>query len=136
MFTRTPDAADFSETWIDGDERGRWRSAPAHGPGVGAEASGSSLLEVDPGCRLPRHTDSAEESIVVVSGSAKVIVGDEAVLAPEGAIAVVPANVPHEVHNAGAEVLRFWAIYAAPVVTTTYREPVQPDGERERSPVG
>ena len=136
MFTQAPEATQFSETWIEADERGRWRSAPGHGPATGAKASGSSILEVEPGCKLPRHTDSAEELIVVVAGAATVIVGHETATASAGAIALVPAGVPHEVHNAGEDLLRFWAVYAAPEVTTTYDEPVQPDGERERSPLG
>ncbi len=133
MFTQAPEEVEFSDAWIDGDERGRWRSTTGHGSGTGAKASGGSLLEVDPGCILPRHTDSAEETIVIVSGSATVFVGDESAGASAGAIALVPKDVPHEVHNAGDDVLRFWAVYAAPDVTTTYVEPVQPDGERERS---
>ena len=135
MFSQSPEAAEFSEAWIDGDERGRWRSGSGHSAEAGARASGSSILEVDPGCLLPRHTDSAEEVIAIVSGTAKVIVGDETATAGEGAIALVPAGVAHEVHNAGDAALRFWAIYASTEVTTTYEEPVQPDGERERDPL-
>jgi hypothetical protein len=40
-----------------------------------------------------------------------------------------------EVRDAGSEALRFAAVYAAADVVTTYREPVQPDGRRERRPV-
>ncbi len=136
MFTQSATSAELSDAWIEGDERGRWRSGSGHNAEVGAAASGSSILEVDPGCLLPRHTDSAEEVIVIASGVATVIVGDETATAEEGAIALVPAGVPHEVHNAGEAVLRFWAIYASTDVTTTYEEPVQPGGERERQPLG
>lgn len=136
MFSQAPEAAEFSEAWIESDERGRWRSAPGHGPSTGSEGSGSSTLEVEPGCILPRHIDSADELIVIVSGAATVIAGQETSSASAGAIALVPAGLPHEVHNAGKDLLRFWAVYAAPDVTTTYDEPVQPDGERERSPLG
>ena len=136
MFTQSPQAAEFSEAWIESDDRGRWRSAPGHGPDAGARASGSSILEVGPGCLLPRHTDSAEEVIVILAGVASVTVGDETSTAGEGAIALVPECVPHEVRNAGESLLRFWAIYAATEVTTTYEEPVQPGGERERKPLG
>lgn len=38
--------------------------------------------------------------------------------------------------NVGAGALRFVALYAAPDVVTRYEEEVQPDGGRERSPVG
>jgi quercetin dioxygenase-like cupin family protein len=124
---------DLSDAWIDGDETARWRSTSGH---TGA-ASGSSLLEVDPGCRLPRHTDSAEETIVVVDGRALVTVGDEEAVVPAGGVALVPECVPHEVRNGSPdEQLRFVALYAGTDVVTTYERPVQPDGERERRPLG
>ena len=53
--------AEFSDSWQERDEAARWRSAPGHSSSYGARDSGSSLLEVDPGHRRPRHTDSAEE---------------------------------------------------------------------------
>jgi quercetin dioxygenase-like cupin family protein len=125
-------AAEFADAWIEGDESARWRSAS--GPSGGA--SGSSLLEVEAGCRLPRHTDSAEETIVVVAGRARVTVGNETTEVAAGGVALVPECVPHEVRNAGDDTLRFVAVYAASDVTTTYEAPVQPDGERDRRPLG
>jgi quercetin dioxygenase-like cupin family protein len=135
-FATTPSSGDMSDAWIDGDDTARWRSTSGHGPDDGAVASGSSLLEVDAGRRLPRHTDSAEETIVVVSGAARVTVGDETVEVGAGGLALVPKDVPHEVANAGSETLRFAAVYAGTDVVTTYEREVQPDGSRERSPVG
>jgi quercetin dioxygenase-like cupin family protein len=126
---------DLADAWIEGDESARWRSAAAHGPGTGAAASGSSILEVDPGCRLGRHTDSAEELIVVLSGRAEVTVADEVGTVTAPGVALVPKDVPHEVRNAGDEVLRFAAVYAEPEVVTTYRAEVRPDGGRRRNPV-
>jgi quercetin dioxygenase-like cupin family protein len=128
----TVGSAELADAWLEGDEGARWRSGSGH---TGA-ASGSSRLEVDPGCRLPRHTDSAEETIVVLSGRAAVTVGDETAEARAGEVALVPECVPHEVRNAGEETLRFVAVYASNDVTTTYEAPVQPDGERERQPLG
>jgi quercetin dioxygenase-like cupin family protein len=124
--------AELSDAWVEGDDSARWRSA---GGAVG-EGSGSSLLEVPRGCRLPRHTDSAEETIVVVDGVADVTVGDEQGQVPAGGVALVPECVPHEVRNAGDEPLRFVALYASADVVTTYDQPVQPGGEREREPLG
>ena len=103
---------------------------------TGAAACGVVYFEVAPGGCLGRHIDSAEEVIIVVAGVASVTVGDETATAREGAIALVPAGVPHEVRNAGEAPLRFWAVYAATHVTTTYDEPVRPDGGRERNPLG
>jgi quercetin dioxygenase-like cupin family protein len=124
--------ADLSEAWVEGDDTARWSSAP----GEIGEGSGSSLLEVPPGCRLPRHTDSAEETIVVVDGVAAVTVGDDQGQVPAGGVALVPECVPHEVRNAGDEPLRFVALYASSDVVTTYEQPIQPGGERERVPLG
>ena len=135
MFSLSPAQADFSEAWIDGDERARWRSSAGHGPGVGAAASGSSLIEVGPGCRLPRHTDSAEETIVVTAGMAEVRVDGSREQVPAGGIAVVAAERAHEVHCAGDRTLTFVAVYAASDVVTRFEEEVQPGGSRERRPV-
>jgi quercetin dioxygenase-like cupin family protein len=136
MFTTAPPATDMTDAWIEGDESARWRSTPGHGPGEGAKASGSSILEVEPGCRLPRHTDSAEETIAVVSGTAAVTVGGETAEVRAGGVALVPECVPHEVRSTGDETLRFVAFYAGTDVTTTYEDDVQPDGGRERDPIG
>jgi quercetin dioxygenase-like cupin family protein len=129
------DGIDLAEAWIDGDETARWRSASAHTTDHGARASGSSVLEVPPGCRLPRHTDSAEEVIVVFAGRAEVTVGDERDEVEAPGIALVPADVPHEVRNAGDSTLRFLALYAGTDVVTRYEAPVEPQGERERRPL-
>ncbi len=131
----SPDELDFSDAWVEGDEAARWRSAAAFGPGTGAASSGTSVLEVEPGCRLERHTDRAEATIVVLEDRAEVHIDDEQTPVPAGGVALVPAEAPHEVHSTGDGVLRFVVVYADADVVTTYEHPVQPDGDRERSPV-
>ena len=126
------EASELSEAWVDGDESARWRSTSGHT----GERSGSSLLEVPPGCRLPRHTDSAEETVVVIAGTAEVEVGGERTTVEAGGVALVPEDVPHEVRNAGDRDLRFAAVYASNDVVTRYEAPVRPDGDRERRPLG
>jgi quercetin dioxygenase-like cupin family protein len=124
--------ADLSDSWVEGDDSARWRSAA----GETGDDSGTSLLEVPAGCRLPRHTDSAEETIVVVDGTAAVTVGDEEGQVPAGGVALVPECVPHEVRNAGDEPLRFVALYASTDVVTTYEQPIQPSGDNRSEPLG
>ena len=136
MFVVSYADVELQDAWLEGEDDARWRSAGGHGPDAGARASGSSLLEVPPGGRLPRHTDSAEEVIVVVEGEAAVTMGSETAAVPAGGTALVPADAPHEVRNTGDGVLRFVAVYAAPEVVTRYEAPVQPSGERERRPLG
>src|SRR4051794_17945882 len=136
LFAKSLDGSDLQDAWLQGDASARWRSSSGHGPDAGAAASGSSLLEVDAGHCLPRHTDSAEETIVVVDGTATVILDDEPVELGAGAVALIPEGVPHEVRNAGDSTLRFVAVYAGTDVVTTYEKEVQPDGSRERQTVG
>ena len=119
----------LQDAWIEDREGARWRSVSGH---AGA-AMGSSLLEVEPGCHLPLHTDSAEETVVVLDGTAELIVGGERATVAAGDLALVPRYAPHEVHNVGDGPLRFAAVYAAPDVVTTYETDVQPDGGRERT---
>src|SRR3954452_2177793 len=90
---------DFADAWIEGDETASWRSAAGHGPSQGAERSGSSILEVEPGRRLPSHTDSAEEAIAVQAGRARVTIEDETADVGAGELALVPAGVKHQVEN-------------------------------------
>jgi quercetin dioxygenase-like cupin family protein len=135
VFVVTHSQLELRDAWIDGEDDARWRSASAHGPDSGAGASGSSLIEVPSGCRLPRHTDSAEELIVVLDGEAIVTLGSETAAVPAGGLALVPADAPHEVRSSGEGTLRFLAVYAAPEVVTRYDALVQPGGEQERRPV-
>jgi len=135
MLALAPSDLDFSEAYVDGDATARWESAPGHSPSAGAQASGSSVLRVGAGCRLPRHTDSAEETVVVVAGEAEIEVADQRARVSAGGLAVIPKEVPHEVRNAGGETLLFVAVYAEPDVVTRYEQVIQPDGSRERHTV-
>jgi quercetin dioxygenase-like cupin family protein len=135
MLIVDPGAVELSDAWQGGVDGARWRSGPATTPNGGARASGSSVLEVPPGCRLPWHTDSAEETIVVLAGRARVRVGDDEGDVPAGGAALVPEGARHEVENTGDSVLRFLALYASTDVTTRYDDDVQPDGARERRPL-
>jgi quercetin dioxygenase-like cupin family protein len=128
---------EFSDAWVEGTPGARWRSASVLGASTGAAAAGCSLLEVPAGNVLPRHTDSAEEVIVVTAGRARVHVGDKPPReVAAGEVALVPQEVPHHVESLGPEALRFAAVYAAAEVVSTYDEPVQPAGERRRQAAG
>ena len=135
MFAVQLNEVELEESWVEDQADARWRTATVHGPGTGAGASGSSLLEVPAGCMLARHTDSAEELIVVLAGEGEVVVDGEPGRVAVGGLALVPKDVPHEVRNIGEGPLRFLALYAESEVTTTYETGVQPGGDRERTPI-
>ncbi len=129
------DRLELSDAWVEGDDRSRWRTTAALTPADGARDSGSVLLEVEPTHRLEPHTDSAEETIVVLAGAAEVVVAGEAGEVAAGGLALIPADVVHEVRSTGDEPLRFLAFYASAEVVTRYERPVSPDGVDEKRPL-
>src|SRR5439155_4246210 len=97
---------DLIEAWSETDER---RGARFNFPifsSTGACASAVVYFEVDPGKHLGMHTDSAEEVVLVVEGTAEVVVGGEPGRLEAGDMALVPALVPHDVSCAGDEPVR------------------------------
>lgn len=93
-------------------------------------------LEVEPGHRLATHTDSAEEILVFLQGTAEVTVGDETGRVEAGDMALVPSMVPHGFRNVGDETLRVIGIFSSNTVMSTFEEPMVPIGQPPMSPLG
>ena len=102
-------------------------------PLVGAHGtinSATVYFELEPGDNLGRHTDSAEELLLLLEGKVEASVGDESVEMSEGSIAVVPLMVPHDLKNIGttkARVLGFFG--GANNIVATFEKGWLPDGE-------
>jgi len=97
---------------------------------TGALAASVVYFEVDPGKHLGMHTDSAEEILYIVSGSAEAIVGDERVEVEPGSLALVPAMVSHDIVNDGDETVRVVGFFASSTVVSVFEDPVAPIGRR------
>jgi quercetin dioxygenase-like cupin family protein len=95
---------------------------------TGAADSAIVYFEVEPGDRLPRHTDSEEEILYIVAGEAEAEVGDERGDVRAGDLAVIPAMVPHGVRNTGDETLKVVGFFSGSMVHSTFEEPLQPLG--------
>ena len=77
----------------------------------GTKNSATVLIELAPGDHLGRHTDSAEELLLILEGHVEVSVGEETGPASKGTIALVPEMVPHDIKNTGettAKILGFF----------------------------
>jgi quercetin dioxygenase-like cupin family protein len=121
---------ELRDAWLEDDPAARWRVAR---PTLGAAASALVYFELDPGCRLGRHRDSAEETLVVLAGRVEFRVEESPPIEHEpGGVVVVPAGRPHAVRNAGPGVARAIGVFAAPRVTSTFDAPVMPEGTRVR----
>jgi quercetin dioxygenase-like cupin family protein len=97
---------------------------------TGALASSVVYFEVEPGEHLGMHTDSAEEILYIVSGTAEGIVGDERGELTAGSLALVPAMVPHDVVNTGDETVRVVGFFASSTVVSVFEDPFAPIGRR------
>jgi quercetin dioxygenase-like cupin family protein len=98
--------------------------------GTGTKSTAVVYFELEPGCRLGTHTDSAEEIILILQGEAEATVGNERGLLSEGDMAVVPAMVPHALRNAGDETVRVVGFFSSNVVVSTFDRPMMPIGQR------
>ncbi len=77
----------------------------------GTRQSATVYFEIEPGDHLGRHTDSAEELLLILEGTVEASIGDETGILSAGEIALVPKMVPHDIRNIGdgtARVLGFF----------------------------
>lgn len=90
----------------------------------GSEKIATVYVELQPGEKLGRHTDSAEELLIVLSGDVEVTVADETSKASRNTIALVPKLVPHDIKNVGTETARILGVFGGTnhIVATFDRE--------------
>lgn len=73
-------------------------------PLIGAHGSkqlATVYFELEPGDNLGRHTDSAEELLIILEGKVEATVGSETKTAISGGLVLVPELVPHDLKNTG-----------------------------------
>ena len=77
----------------------------------GTEETATVYFELAPGRNVGRHTDSAEEVLVVLQGEVRASIGDETVEASAGSLLVVPRMEPHDVTNIGGETAKVLGVF-------------------------
>ena len=92
--------------------------------GTGTKNTAVVYFELEPGCRLGSHTDSAEEILLILEGEAEATVGDEQARVRAGEMAVVPAMVEHALRNVGDETVRVVGFFSSNVVASTFDRPI------------
>jgi len=101
---------------------------PVH-RGTGARNTAAVYFELAPGAHLGTHTDSAEEVLVVLEGEVEITVGHESTRARAGAIAVVPAEVPHDVAAVGGAA-RVLGVFSSNTIVSVFDDTWVPYGTR------
>jgi quercetin dioxygenase-like cupin family protein len=102
-------------------------SFPVHSAN-GTASTATVLFELDPGAELAVHTDSAEELLIIVQGTAEARVGDEVGRLETHQVGLVPPMAPHGLRNIGEDVLRVLGTFSASTVVSTFERPFEEDG--------
>jgi len=102
---------------------------PVH-RGTGARSTAVVYFELERGAHLGRHTDSAEELLVVLEGEVEIVVGDERRRSWAGTVAVVPAEVPHDVVGAGESPARVAGVFGSSTIVSVFDAEWVPYGTR------
>lgn len=81
---------------------------------TGGRYSSVCIVELEPGNRaLPAHAHTnGEETIYIIKGNGKVLIGDETAEIHPGSLVLVPQGVPHMLSNTGSEPLKGVCFYA------------------------
>lgn len=93
---------------------------------TGNESSAVVYFEIEPGHYLGTHTDSAEEIVLLLSGTVEASLGDECGRLSAGQAVLIPAMVPHGIRNVGDETARCVGFFAAANVQSTFDQPLMP----------
>lgn len=77
----------------------------------GTKNSATVYFELEPGDSLGRHTDSAEELLLILEGEVEVSIGEEESYASQGTIALVPQMIPHNLRNIGSKTAKILGFF-------------------------
>jgi quercetin dioxygenase-like cupin family protein len=78
------------------------------------DAYSIDLVEVAVGGSSPFHIDPDNHAFYVLEGQAELILAEERMIVPKGAIARIPMGVVHSLANAGDVPLRMLTLYDPP----------------------
>jgi quercetin dioxygenase-like cupin family protein len=124
------DQLELLEVWYENDPTMRLKVNFLFFLGTGTKSSAVVYFEIEPGHRLGTHTDSAEEILLVLEGTAEVSLGDEQGRLSAGEMALVPAMVPHGLRNVSDETVRVVGFFSSNVIVSTFDQPMMPFNQR------
>ena len=129
MLAMSTNDLELNEIWLSSDaQNARLRVDFPINNSVGTESTAVVYFEIEPGHYLPTHTDSAEEILYIVSGTARAHVGAEEGIVRAGDLAVIPAMVPHGVANVGEDTVKVVGFFSDSHINSTFEAPLEPIG--------
>jgi quercetin dioxygenase-like cupin family protein len=130
MITARLNTQEAPEVWQEVDPSARVRADFPMSASRGSESSAAVVFELEPGCQVSNHTDSAEEVLVILQGTVEVTVNGERAQIGEGELAVMPAMAPHAVRNVGTKNARVLGVFTSGRVVSTFDHPWEPIGQQ------
>jgi quercetin dioxygenase-like cupin family protein len=118
------------EGWADDDESVRARFSFPITAASGAASTSVVYFELEPGNRLSPHTHTAEEVLLILEGTAEAILGERSTTLAADGMTVIPANVMHNVVNAGSGTLRAVGFFSSAATVNMYEHVIMPMGTR------
>jgi quercetin dioxygenase-like cupin family protein len=97
--------------------------------GSGADRSTAIYFAMPPGMRLGRHTDTAEETQYVLSGTGDLLLDEGSKAVRAGDVFVLPEGTAHDLRNTGSDDLRIIAFFSSPQVEQHWSEEVWEPGD-------
>jgi quercetin dioxygenase-like cupin family protein len=121
---------ELMDAWYEHDPAMRIRVTFPFFAATGNEHSAVVYFEIEPGHDLGTHTDSAEEIVLILSGTVEATLGEESGVLSAGQAALIPVMVPHGIRNIGDETARCVGFFAAAEVVSTFDQPMMPFGHQ------
>jgi quercetin dioxygenase-like cupin family protein len=79
-------------------------------------------FELESGCELGNHTDSAEEFVYIADGTVEVTIGKEKNQISRGELGVVPVMEPHNFRNIGTNTAKVIGFFSSPNIVSTFEK--------------
>src|SRR5215212_10110003 len=127
--------ADFNhleliDAWYEQDPAMRVQVTFPFFVATGNESSSVVYFEIDPEHYLGTHTDSAEEIVLILTGTVEASLGEERGSLSAGQAVLIPAMVPHGIRNMGNETARCVGFFSAAEGVSTFDQPMMPFGQQ------
>ena len=130
MHTANLNTLDLLEAWYENDPQMRVKANPPFSKATGNVSSAIMYFEIEPGHRLGTHTDSAEEIVLLLSGTVEASLGDERGTLAAGEAVLIPTMIPHGIRNVGTETARCVGFFSSATLVSTFDQVLMPIGIR------
>ncbi len=130
MYTTNLNTISLFDAWYENDPLMHAKVNFPFSQATGNASSAVVYFEIEPGHYLATHTDSAEEIVLLLSGTVEASLGDERGTLTAGEAVLIPAMVPHGIRNVGTEKARCVGFFASATLVSTFEQTMQPFGVR------